>query len=176
MNKKRKYSYNARLFAIILVSILIGFMAGIYLYEPVTEELVKEGILLPELSTIGYVPAAIDVDSQNLYLSSNCYRLTMMISEDQALSIRSGIENNVVRPFAHDIMKEIADNFGLEILLIKVESFKDNSYRTKIVIRQGKKILDMDSRPSDAVALAVRMKKTVYVKEDLLKEYGVKTC
>ena len=180
MKKKTRYSYNARyyarLFTIIFVSILIGFMIGIYFYEPITEELVKEGVLLPELSTLGYAPADIDVDSQSLYLSSDCYRLSMIISEDQALSIRRGLDNTVLRPLAHDIMKDIYDNFALELMLVKVESFKDNSYRAKIVIKQGNKILDIDSRPSDAVAIAVRMNKTVYVKEDLLKEYGVKTC
>ena len=174
MNKK--FNSNARLLAIIFISILVGFIIGLYFYEPAIEELVKEGILLPELSVAGYAPAAIDVDPQTLYLSSNCYQLTMTISEEQALSIRSGIDNSVVRPFAHDIMKEIADNFNLEVLLVKVESFKDNAYRANIVIRQGNKILDIDSRPSDAVAFAVRMNKTVYVKEDLLEKYGVKTC
>ena len=179
MKKKRRYGnvrYDARLFAIIFLSILIGFAIGIYFHEPITEELVKGGVLLPELSTLGYAPADIDVDSHILYLSSGCYMLTMIISEDQALSIRRGLDNDVLRPLAHDIMKEITDNFGLEILIIKIESFKDNSYRARIITKQGSKILDIESRPSDAVALAVRMNKTVYVKEDLLKEYGVKTC
>jgi bifunctional DNase/RNase len=173
MKKQRE---RERLFSMLFVSFLIGLMIGLYFYEPVIEELVKSGVLLPELSTLGYEAASVDVEENTLYLSAGCYQLSMLISDDQALSISRGMANLVTRPLTHDIFAEIADNFGLELLIVKIDSFEDNTYRARIVVKQGSRILDIDSRPSDAVALAVRMKKQVYVKEDLLKEYGVETC
>ncbi len=173
---RRQSRDRERLLTIIFVSFLVGLMIGLYFYEPVIEELVKSGILLPELSTLGYEAASVAVDEDTLYLSAGCYQLSMLISDDQALSIERGMDNIVTRPLTHDIFAEVADNFGLEVLIIKIDSFKDNTYRARIVVRQNNKILDIDSRPSDAVALAVRMNKQVYVKEALLNEYGVEIC
>ena len=172
----KKKESRERLISMLFVSFLIGLMIGLYFYEPVIEELVTSGVLLPELSTLGYEAASVAVDESTLYLSAGCYQLSMLISNDQALSISRGMDNTITRPLTHDIFAEIADNFGLELLVVKIDSFKDNAYMARIVVKQGGRILDIDSRPSDAVALAVRLGKQIYVKEDLLKEYGVETC
>ena len=49
-------------------------------------------------------------------------------------------------------------------------------YLAKIFLKQENKILELDARPSDAIALAVRYDKEVYVKKSLFDEEGVETC
>jgi bifunctional DNase/RNase len=101
----------------------------------------------------------------------------MEISDTQALSIKQGLEKTIdKRPLTQDIMKDIFDNFDIEVLMVRIDAFSDGIYYARIIIQQGDKVLDIDSRPSDAAALAVRSSLPVYVKNELLSTYGENIC
>ena len=129
------------------------------------------------VSKEGYVPVKINVQGSDLIMSSSCYSLRVTISDIQALSIANGLEKRIeTRPLTHDIMKDIFDNYGIKILAARVHSFLDGIYYGDLVIQQGNKVLSIDARPSDAIAVAVRYDTPVHFNETLLMQQGVKTC
>ena len=129
------------------------------------------------VSTEGYVPVRIDVQGSDLIMSSDCYTLLVTISDIQALSIAYGLENRIyARPLTHDIMKDIFDNYDFKILAARVTFFQDGIYYGDLVVQQGNKVLSIDSRPSDAIAIAVRYDITVQFNESLLTQHGINTC
>ena len=124
-----------------------------------------------------YVNAYAWVDENNLYLISECDMLAMSISEEQVLSISMGLANiSGSRPLTHDLMKDIFDMFRTEVIMATVERMEDSTYYARLFVRQGNKILNLDSRPSDAVAVAVREGKPIFVKKELMESAGRKVC
>lgn len=132
-------------------------------------------LMLPELSTEGFVEvkpdAAIVGDSAAVSLTGGCYQLTATTEPSQALSIINGLAGKIdFRPNTHDIMKTIFDNLDIKLLMVKIIDLRNNTYFGKIILQQGDKFLNLDSRPSDGIALAIRMNASIYIKEDLLKQ------
>jgi bifunctional DNase/RNase len=153
--------------------IIIIFVAGFYFSSGVE----KTAPQTFQLSTRGYTPAKVSINGSTLYFSTECRRLSMEISDTQALSIEQGLEKRIdTRPLTHDIMKDTLDNFGIDVLMARIDSFDNGIYYARIIMQQGENILDIDSRPSDAAAIAVRSDLPVYVKDEIFLSYGEDTC
>jgi hypothetical protein len=72
------------------------------------------------------------------------------------------------RPQTHDLLKNFIETFGIAVAKIEITELKDNTYYAKIfAVKDGETIL-IDSRPSDAIALALRTASPIYAREDLL--------
>ena len=74
------------------------------------------------------------------------------------------------RPLTHDLVTSVIDNLGGELRDIYISELKDHTYFAKLRIRQNGEMVEVDSRPSDAIALAVTAKVPIYVAEDVLGE------
>ena len=74
------------------------------------------------------------------------------------------------RPLTHDLVASVIDNLGGELRDIYISELRDHTYFAKLRIRQNGELLEVDSRPSDAIALAVTAKVPIYVSEDVLEE------
>ena len=74
------------------------------------------------------------------------------------------------RPLTHDLVASIIDNLGGELRDIYISELKDHTYFAKLRIRQNGEMVEVDSRPSDAIALAVTARVPIYVAEDVLEE------
>jgi uncharacterized protein len=89
----------------------------------------------------------------------------------EASSIATALENiNTPRPMTHDLLKNILDNLGVKVLKIEVNDLKDNTYYALIHFDVNKKRLVMDSRPSDAIAIALRTAAPIFVEEAVIKK------
>lgn len=129
------------------------------------------------ISLEGYTETSVDIENNTLTFRSDCYELSMIVHEVQALSIKGGIEDRIeIRPLTHDIMRDMIENFGIKVDAVRVESFRDGIYYARIFMSQGSKALDVDSRPTDAVGIAVRLGAPVYFNQQLLEQYGTKIC
>jgi len=162
--------------AVVAVAFLTGIFAGSRTGIPAGGMLTElDGI--PQLSTEGFSKADVQVGPLMIYLTSGCYRLSIITNEIQADSIGKGIQNITdERPTTHDTLNSILENFNIQPLMVKVESLRDGTYYSKILLRQGNEILNLDTRPSDAIAVAVRAGAPVYVKNELLEKAGEKIC
>ena len=74
------------------------------------------------------------------------------------------------RPLTHDLVTSVIDNLGGELRDIYISELKDHTYYAKLRIRQNGEMVEVDSRPSDAIALAVTASVPIYVAEDVLEE------
>lgn len=74
------------------------------------------------------------------------------------------------RPLTHDLVTSVIDHLGGELRDIYISELKDHTYFAKLRIRQNGEMVEVDSRPSDAIALAVTASVPIYVSEDVLDE------
>jgi hypothetical protein len=89
----------------------------------------------------------------------------------EATSIDRRVKGNRgPRPLTHDLIANIVDQMGGEIAEVHITELKDATYFAKLKIIHNGETLEVDSRPSDAIALAVTVNAPIYVVEDVLEE------
>ncbi|MCC6417165.1 MAG: bifunctional nuclease family protein [Gemmataceae bacterium] len=76
------------------------------------------------------------------------------------------------RPLTHDLVASVIEHLGGELQDIFISELRDHTYYAKLRVRQSGEpdLIEVDSRPSDAIALAVTAKVPIYVAEDVLNE------
>ena len=92
--------------------------------------------------------------------------------EAEAIAIR--LQNiDVPRPLTHDLLKNAIGELGGEISHILVNDLRNDTFYAKISVSMNGQTVEIDSRPSDAIALAVRSGATIYVEEDVMARAGI---
>jgi bifunctional DNase/RNase len=74
------------------------------------------------------------------------------------------------RPMTHDLIKNILESLDAQVTKIVVSDLKENTFFAVIHLRIGGNELTVDSRPSDAIALALRVSAPIYVDEDVVRK------
>jgi len=74
------------------------------------------------------------------------------------------------RPLTHDLVAAVIDQMGAELQDIYISELREHTYYAKLRIRKDGELVEVDCRPSDAIALAVTAKVPIYVAEDVLGE------
>ncbi len=82
-----------------------------------------------------------------------------------------GIET--ARPMTHDLMKNILDEIGMTMEKVVISDLKDGTFYADITLAKDKETFEISSRPSDAIALAVRMSVPIFSVEQVLSEASV---
>jgi bifunctional DNase/RNase len=93
--------------------------------------------------------------------------------EADAIAVRLQ-EVSVPRPLTHDLLHNSIQDLGGVIDHIVVSSMENDTYYATIVVRQGDKIVEIDARPSDALALAVRAKVQIFAAPEVMEKCGVR--
>ncbi|GAB4244243.1 MAG: bifunctional nuclease family protein [Acidobacteriota bacterium] len=73
------------------------------------------------------------------------------------------------RPMTHDLLKNILLQLGAEMEKVVVTELRDNTFYAVIYLRKGDELILIDSRPSDAIALALRMDAPIYVTDEVIQ-------
>ena len=124
------------------------------------------GLTYSESSTGAYVLILGDKLSQR--------RLPIVIGSAEAESIAVGIEKHRNgRPHTHDLFLRFAKEFGVEVLEVVINRFRDGVYYAMLVCKQGDDLTMVDARPSDAIAIAVRAGCEIYAYETVMEEAGI---
>lgn len=165
---------------IVLLIILISLLAIniFFQFQKKEKKEVPELYKLEDnpLSINDYSEAKIEIQPTAILLTNNCNAISLSTNPFQSYSIEQGINKNIeYRPLSHDLITEITDNFNIEILMVKISNLKDATYYAELILKQNNEILNLDSRPTDAIAIAVRKNLPVYVKNSLF-ESGIKVC
>ena len=102
-------------------------------------------------------------------------RLPIIIGLQEAQSIAVALEQmQPVRPLTHDLFLTTIQLLKANLEYVKICSIKDNTFISVIVIKDSnQKIIEIDSRTSDAIALAIRQKCPIFINENLLAELAV---
>jgi bifunctional DNase/RNase len=93
-------------------------------------------------------------------------------AEADAIAVRLQ-EVTVPRPLTHDLLRSVIDALGATIDSIIVNDLKNDTFYAKIIIIVDGKQMEVDSRPSDALALAVRASVPIYADEVVLDKAGI---
>ncbi len=97
-------------------------------------------------------------------------RLPIIIGAFEAQAIALEIEGiKPPRPLTHDLLKQIIDNLGATVTEVIVDELRENTFYAKILLEVSAMTNEIDSRPSDAIALAVRTQAPIYVTESVMK-------
>ena len=91
----------------------------------------------------------------------------------EASSIDRRVKNQPApRPLTHDLLANTIELMGGELRDIYINELRDHTYFAKLRIRHEGELVEVDSRPSDAIALAVTVDVPIYVAEDIINEVG----
>lgn len=74
------------------------------------------------------------------------------------------------RPMTHDLLKNILDGIGITVQQITVNDLKENTFYATIDLNHNGKVIRIDSRPSDAIALALRTDAPIFVAENVVAQ------
>jgi len=77
-------------------------------------------------------------------------------------------ELEIARPLTHDLLRNILETLNAEVLRINITDLKDDVYYARIILSVDGHQLEIDSRPSDALALAVRVHVPIYVSDQVM--------
>ena len=101
-------------------------------------------------------------------------RLPIIIGMFEAQAIAIEIEKIVPnRPMTHDLFKSFSHEFGFRIQEIIISDLREGVFFARIVCDDGQKVIEIDSRPSDAIAIGLRFNAPIYTNEAVLSEAGV---
>ena len=179
-NKKIPFNF----LAVVTIIFIVG-ISVVALQKPAGIPFSVE--FLPDLSTTGYVLVKPEATVVNdvigvVSLTSDCYLLTANTEAGQAEAINDGL-NNIIRerPMTHDLMKDMLTSLNVEVLMVKIVDIRNttssnNTFIGRLILKKDNQVLNLDSRPSDGIAIAVRTDAPIYIKEDLLKQQGKYIC
>lgn len=97
--------------------------------------------------------------------------LPIWIGKPEADSIALSLGNIATpRPLTHDLIKNLMGALQTKVSRVVVTEMLDNTYYAGIYLTDGKKEVSVDSRPSDAIAIALRTNAPIYVEENILDQ------
>jgi uncharacterized protein len=101
--------------------------------------------------------------------------LPIWIGPFEAESITLQLQSvDVPRPLTHDLLKSVIETLGGEVLHILISGLEKSTYFARIVLDVDGDTMEIDSRPSDAIALAVRVNAPIYVADDVMDQAGLR--
>jgi uncharacterized protein len=101
-------------------------------------------------------------------------RLPIIIGMFEAQAIAIEIEKIIPnRPMTHDLFKSFANSFHFHVEEIIISDLKEGVFFAKIICSDGLKKMEVDARPSDAIAIGLRFDAIIYTYETILAEAGI---
>jgi bifunctional DNase/RNase len=103
--------------------------------------------------------------------SAGARAFPIVIGLSEAIAIdRNFKAQKTPRPMTHDLVENVIRGLDARLERIVVTDLKDRTFFAKLILRRNGKTVEVDSRPSDAIAVAVLMKVPIYVEERVLED------
>jgi uncharacterized protein len=77
------------------------------------------------------------------------------------------------RPMTHDLLSDMLDQLGAQIVRITVTELRENTFYAQITVQQDGSEIEIDSRPSDAIALAIRAEAPIFAADRVIEESAI---
>ncbi|MBS3152186.1 bifunctional nuclease family protein [Candidatus Woesearchaeota archaeon] len=188
---KNKTNYRQSIFFLFVIIVVLLNIFILYINYKTSRSLGErsdsEELLnytLPELnlsndpfSLEGFKKVKINLTDKLLVIQVNCSAIGLAVHEVQLYSIKQGLEKAIdLRPTVHDTMLDILNNFNISLFMVKITDARDDLYFANIYLKNGNNVLNIDAKPSDAIALAVRFGAPIYIKDSIINNYGQNVC
>lgn len=103
--------------------------------------------------------------------ASSRRQLPIYIGQDQAKAIINALEKQAPpRPLTHDLLVNIIEEWDMTLERIVIHSLQDNTFYAILTLRQGETKREIDARPSDAIAVALRTGSPIWVMEEVIAD------
>ncbi|MEM1281192.1 MAG: bifunctional nuclease family protein [Cyanobacteria bacterium P01_D01_bin.6] len=100
--------------------------------------------------------------------------LPIYIGQDQAKSIISALENQQApRPLTHDLFVNLVDDWEMTLERVVIHALKDNTFYALLTLSSGETRKELDARPSDAIAIAIRLDAPIWVMEEVIADASI---
>ena len=181
--------YRRRLLFVTVILVLLVLMLGSVNYwmkqrilmHPVSER--ENSLTLPlelsehPLSLDGYTKVKVGVTPGKIYLVDNCTALVMMTSMSKTFTIQRALEGALdIRPDAYDLMYDVMEHYDVGAKFVKIYQTGDELYYAHLFVEKDKELLNLDTKPSDALAVATRFRVPIYVEDGLFSTHGERVC
>lgn len=98
----------------------------------------------------------------------------IFIGQLEAQSILIGLGNvPMPRPLTHDLFISVMEKVNISVDRVEITDLKDGTFYARLLLKQGMKKISVDSRPSDALGVAARLRCPLYIAESVVDEAGV---
>ena len=100
--------------------------------------------------------------------------LPILIGPFEATAIALALEGTAVpRPLSHDLMRSLLEAMHAKLEQVVIHDIKDATFFAKLIIRVGGEIQEIDARPSDSIALALRVQAPIFISDKIALQEGV---
>ncbi|HTW86090.1 MAG TPA: bifunctional nuclease family protein [Candidatus Sulfotelmatobacter sp.] len=100
--------------------------------------------------------------------------LPILIGPFEATAIALALEGtSVPRPLSHDLMRNLLESLSAKLEQIVIHDIKESTFYAKLVVRTNGDVQEIDARPSDGIALALRMQAPIFVSDKIALEETV---
>jgi bifunctional DNase/RNase len=100
--------------------------------------------------------------------------LPILIGPFEATAIALALEGTPVpRPLSHDLMRTMLESLQATLEQIVIHDIKDSTFFAKLIVRRNGEAQEIDARPSDGIALALRMQAPIFVSDKIVLEEAV---
>lgn len=94
--------------------------------------------------------------------------IPIVIGPPEAQAITLAMEGSKPpRPMTHDLMKNLLDSLGAKVDRVVISELRDETYYARVYLRTKDRQMDVDARPSDAIALALRAEAPIFISEEV---------
>lgn len=93
-------------------------------------------------------------------------------AEADAITVRLQ-DVSVARPLTHDLLRDVMEKLGAQVEYVVVNDLSDDTFYARIMLSVNGERLEIDARPSDAIALAVRVQVPIFAEDTVLERAGV---
>jgi uncharacterized protein len=136
-------------------------------------------------SQTGVLMIEVSIDSINVNLVSQSRvvvlreklgerRLPIWIGQFEAEAIAMSLQEvEAARPMTHDLLKNILGGLGVVLERVEIFDLQEDVFYSRLILRNGEQRIEIDSRPSDGIALAVRVHAGIWVEEAILARAGI---
>ena len=101
--------------------------------------------------------------------------LPIWIGQAEALAINLALEGVALeRPLTHDLIKSMLDGLGVKLEKVIITELRQGTYFAQMLLNADGRILALDARPSDSIAVALRAKAPILVEEEVLDSQGLR--
>jgi bifunctional DNase/RNase len=100
--------------------------------------------------------------------------LPIWIGHPEAAAIRMKLQcASTPRPMTHDLVTDMLDQLGAQVTRITVTELRENTFYAQITVQLDGSEIEVDSRPSDAIALAIRAEAPIFAADDVIEESAI---
>ena len=100
--------------------------------------------------------------------------LPIWIGHPEAAAILMKLQSQTsVRPMTHDLLSDMLEQLGASISRITVTELRENTFYAQITVQLDGSEIEVDSRPSDAIALAIRADAPIFAADEVIEESGI---